>query len=61
MLQAGVNPKVVSTRLGHASVQTTLDIYAEVLPAMDEDAAARFESLVWSEPFELPAPPAGEP
>ena len=55
MLQAGVNPKVVSTRLGHASVQTTLDIYAEVLPAMDEDAAARFESLVWADPLDLPA------
>jgi integrase len=61
MLQAGVNPKVVSTRLGHASVQTTLDIYAEVLPAMDEDAAARFESLVWAEPLRLPGPSGEEP
>jgi hypothetical protein len=48
MLQAGVNPKVLSGRLGHASVKTTLDIYADVLPAMDEEAAARFEQLVWS-------------
>ncbi len=49
LLQAGVSPKVVSARLGHASVKTTLDIYAEVLPAMDEDAATRFESLVWAD------------
>jgi integrase len=48
MLQAGVNAKVVSVRLGHASVKTTLDIYAEVLPAMDEEAADRFEELVWN-------------
>jgi integrase len=48
MLQAGVNPKVLSVRLGHASVKTTLDIYADVLPAMDEEAARRFEALVWS-------------
>jgi integrase len=47
MLQAGVNAKVVAARLGHASVQTTLDIYAEVLPAMDEEAASRFEDHVW--------------
>ena len=50
LLQAGVSPKVVSARLGHASVKTTLDIYAEVLPAMDEDAAADFEAHVWGTP-----------
>jgi integrase len=48
MLQAGVNAKVVSVRLGHASVKTTLDIYAEVLPAMDAEAADRFEAHVWN-------------
>lgn len=47
LLQAGVSPHVVSTRLGHASITTTLDLYAEVLPAMDEDAATRFEQHVW--------------
>jgi len=58
MLQAGVSPKIVSTRLGHASVKTTLDIYAEVLPAMDADAASRFESLVWpTQGYELPPGP----
>lgn len=52
MLQAGVSAKVVSARLGHASVKTTLDLYAEVLPAMDQDAADRFESLVWADPLD---------
>lgn len=47
LLQAGVSPKVVSARLGHSNIQTTLDIYAEVLPAMDEEAAEEFERHVW--------------
>lgn len=47
LLQAGVPAKVVSGRLGHASIQTTLDIYAEVLPAMDAEAASAFESHVF--------------
>lgn len=47
LLQAGVPVKVVSQRLGHASVQLTLDVYAHVLPAMDADAAGRFADFVW--------------
>lgn len=46
MLAAGVPVKVVSARLGHASAQTTLDVYAHVLPAMDADAAQRFSRYV---------------
>ena len=45
MLQAGVNPKVVSERLGHASVSITLDIYSHVLPGMQEAAAEKFDRL----------------
>ena len=39
LLEAGINPKVVSERLGHASVATTMDIYSHVLPDMQEKAA----------------------
>lgn len=39
MLAAGVNPKVVSERLGHASVVITLDTYSHVLPSLQADAA----------------------
>ena len=39
MLRAGVNPKTVSERLGHATVAFTLDTYAHVLPDMQQDAA----------------------
>jgi integrase len=46
LLKDGVNPKVVSERLGHAKVGTTLDIYAHVLPGMQEDAARRVDQLL---------------
>ena len=47
LLEAGVPVKVVSERLGHASIQLTLDTYAHVLPSMDSDAAERFAEHVW--------------
>lgn len=39
LLRAGVHFKVVSERLGHASVAITLDRYSHVLPGMDRTAA----------------------
>jgi integrase len=41
MLMAGVHPKVVSERLGHANIGITLDIYSHVLPGLQEAAADR--------------------
>jgi len=38
-LKAGVHPKVVSDRLGHATVGVTLDLYSHVTPAIGRDAA----------------------
>lgn len=46
LLQAGVNPKVVSERLGHASVQITLDVYAHVLPDMQRTAVEAIEKTI---------------
>ena len=37
-LQAGIHPKVVSERLGHATVSITLDTYSHAIPAMQEAA-----------------------
>jgi integrase len=45
-LQAGVHPKVVSERLGHATVSFTLDTYSHVMPGLQEDAAAAVAELV---------------
>lgn len=38
-LKAGVHPKVVSARLGHATVGITLDLYSHVVPSLAKDAA----------------------
>ena len=48
-LAAGVPPKVVSEQLGHASVAFTLDIYAHVLPHMQDEAAAKFETMLFAQ------------
>ena len=45
-LRAGVHPKVVSERLGHATVAITLDTYSHAIPAMQEEAAERVAALV---------------
>ena len=47
LLSRGVNPKVVSEMLGHASVSITLDIYAHVLPDMQQDAATTMQQLLF--------------
>lgn len=41
LLRAGVHPKVVSERLGHAKVGITLDVYSHVLPALQDESAER--------------------
>jgi integrase len=46
LLSGGVNPKIVSERLGHASIVLTLDTYSHVLPTMQEDATARLETML---------------
>jgi integrase len=44
-LEAGVHPRVVSERLGHATVSITLDTYCHVIPAMRDEAAVRIAEL----------------
>jgi integrase len=45
MLMAGIHPKVVSERLGHANIGITLDLYSHVLPGLQEAAAERFDKV----------------
>jgi len=47
-LQAGIHPKVVSERLGHATVSITLDTYSHAIPALQEEAAALIAELVFA-------------
>ncbi len=45
----GVHPKVVSERLGHSSVASTLDAYSSVIPGLQEAAAQRLDALLADE------------
>lgn len=46
LLRAGTNPKIVSERLGHASVTITMNVYAHCLPSMQREAVTRFASIM---------------
>jgi integrase len=45
-LKAGVHPKVVSERLGHASIAITLDLYSHVTPGISREAADIVEAMM---------------
>jgi integrase len=47
LLSEGINPKIVSERLGHASIVLTLDTYSHVLPTMQIDATNKLEKLMF--------------
>lgn len=46
-LAAGIHPKVVSERLGHANISITLDTYSHSIPALEEEAAAKVARIVF--------------
>ena len=46
LLEAGVHPKVVQERAGHATIGITLDLYSHVQPTIQEEAARRIEAAV---------------
>ena len=45
-LAAGVPAKVISERLGHATIAVTMDIYSHVLPGLDREAAGTVARLI---------------
>ena len=46
MLKQGIHPKIVQERLGHASIQITLDTYSHVAAGLQEAAATRFDDIL---------------
>lgn len=46
LLLEDVNAKVVSERLGHASIEITLNTYSHVLPTLQERATEKLESIM---------------
>jgi integrase len=47
LLLEGIHPKVVSERLGHSSIQITLDTYSHVLPSMQRDTAEKLNEMLF--------------
>jgi integrase len=47
LLQAGIHPKVVQERLGHRSIQTTLDTYSHIIPGIQEIAATSIQKSLY--------------
>ncbi len=48
LLSQGVNPKIVSERLGHASTTLTMDVYSHVLPDMQQEASDKLQDIIYS-------------
>lgn len=46
LLEMGVHPKVVSDRLGHNSIKTTLDIYSHVSTSLQKDLSEQFSKVM---------------
>lgn len=45
LLYLGVDVKTISERLGHSDIQTTLNVYADVLKELDVKSAEKIDSL----------------
>ncbi len=46
LLKQGVHPKIVQERLGHGSIQITLDTYSHVAPGLQQAAANKFDEII---------------
>jgi len=52
-LKSGQHAKVVSERLGHATVAFTLDVYSHVVPGMQKQLADQFGAMVFGGSVEV--------
>lgn len=46
LMAEGIHPKVVSERLGHSQISTTLDLYSHVTPTMQRQAADALDAVL---------------
>ena len=46
LLRAGVSPKVIQERLGHANISETLDTYSHLYEGMQAEIAGVVEGLL---------------
>jgi integrase len=45
LIHLGIQPKVISERLGHASIKITMDLYGYLMPGLQEAVADALEGL----------------
>jgi integrase len=45
-IAAGAHPKAIQTRMGHSSINVTLDRYGHLFPELDEAIASSFEEQI---------------
>jgi integrase len=48
LIAAGVNAKAITTYMGHASIQTTYDLYGKLMPGSEAEAAALVDAYLGS-------------
>jgi integrase len=46
LIAAGVHPKAIQARLGHASITTTLDTYGHLMPSSFQGVGSRLEGIL---------------
>lgn len=46
LISQGVHAKIISERLGHANIGTTMNIYGHVIAKADKDAANKFDAML---------------
>jgi hypothetical protein len=45
-VREGAHPLAIKERLGHASIQTTMDVYGGLFPSLDESIAGRLDGTM---------------
>ncbi|WP_088909249.1 tyrosine-type recombinase/integrase [Brevibacillus formosus] len=45
LINKGVHAKIISERLGHANISTTMNVYGHTLRSAEQEAAKHFNSL----------------
>lgn len=46
LIAAGVNAKAITSYLGHASIQTTFDLYGHLMPGNEDEAVALVDAYL---------------
>ncbi len=48
LINEGIHPKIISERLGHSDIQTTMNVYGHALKQADEIATKKLDSALFS-------------